>query len=199
MNDNQLTHGDATYNHITSGHSNAFSTDNTYAHIPNTSVARFDNTYSHLPTSKQEKSCEDLNDFSTYNHLNEAIGNSASSRNNRLRHSEIKDTVSNVDTTYSHINQNCNETRKPNIENNDNTYNHLGETLNASFGIHDGQQSYSTYNVIDLNVHTQDKNNKTKTEEHQHGYFVLEPDDVAAKPKPKPSKPRHYDYAIINN
>ena len=216
MTDNQLTHEDSTYNHITSGHSSAFSTDNTYAHIPNTNVARFDNTYSHLPTSKQEKSYEDPNDSSTYNHLTEAIGISTLSRNDRLRH----DNVSDVDTTYSHINQNCNETRKPNIENNDNTYNHLGETLNASFGIHDGQQSDSTYNVIDLNVHTQDKNNKTKTgpysyavvnpqshyetaevpyEERKHEYFVLEPNnDDVAQPKPKPSKPRPYDYAVVN-
>jgi len=221
MNDTQITHEDSTYNHITSGHSSAFSTDNTYAHIPNTNVARFDNTYSHLPTSKQEKSYEDLNDSSTYNHLNEAIGISTLSRNDWLRHSEINDNVSNVDTTYSHINQTCNETRKPNIENNDSTYNHLGETLNASSGIRNAQQSDPAYNVVGLNVHAQNKNNTTRTgpysyavvntqphyetaeghlEEHQHEYFVLEPNnDDVAKSKPKRSKPRPYDYAIVNN
>jgi len=156
MHANQFTHYDAAYNHITSWPLCAFATDNTYNH--NTPAARFDHTYSHFPTAKQEKPYEDLNDSSTYNHLNAEVGTSMSSNNNRVPHRTITDAVINADNNYSHINQNSNEARQPrNTEYNNKTCTCLGETLNASSGSRNCQQFNYTYIVFGLNVRANDK------------------------------------------
>ena len=211
FNDTLCTLDDATYNHIAIGHSGEISTDNMYAHIPNTTAARYDNTYSHLPSDHPGQSAEDRSD-STYNHLNETCNTKSRPRNNRT----ALDINTDADNNYSYPDAGS----KPLAEYEDNTYNHLGETLNASPVIRNGQQSDSTYNAIGLNVHTQDKN-KTKaspysytavnplphfktaesqSEDRPHEYLVLEPNnDNVAKSGDKPSKPTPYDYAIVNN
>jgi len=171
MNDNQSTLDATTYNHINSGLASGFSSDNTYAHIPNTTAARFDNTYSHLPQNSG-KPDDDLND-SMYNHLNETV------------------TSTQNDSISLQNNQNCNENRNPVDVCEDNTYNHLGDAVSRSSN---GRISDSTYNVIDLKFNQNDKK-KTSTspynyaavnkrphlktteshsEDRPHEYFVLE-------------------------
>jgi len=209
------TQHDAAYNHITIGPTGVITTDNTYAHIPNTKTAMFDNTYSHLSDQINRPEQENVieTDDLTYNHLGETFVRTSESHRNDDGTFRGKPYNALTDDTYAHINANSNQTKNATVSSDyEDTYNHLGDipTAHQNFQHGQGPSTGNTSNGVSANTNKEQKvaasrynyavvNKRPLTakatfhvDDSPHGNHVLEPDqETTGKPKP-------YNYAFVN-